>query len=41
MGFPLKSDYVRTRLTHSLEVSAIGKKLGEHVYRKLKKAKVE
>ena len=32
--FPLDDDdYVRTRLTHSLEVSAIGKKLGEYVFR--------
>lgn len=33
--FPLDDDdYVRTRLTHSLEVSAIGKKLGEYVFAK-------
>lgn len=35
--FPLDDDdYVRTRLTHSLEVSAIGKKLGEYVFGLLK-----
>lgn len=34
--FPLDDDdYVRTRLTHSLEVSAIGKKLGEYVFQLL------
>ena len=33
--FPLDDDdYVRTRLTHSLEVSAIGKKLGEYTFSK-------
>ena len=38
--FPLDDDdYIRTRLTHSLEVSAIGKKLGEYVFKKLKKEK--
>ena len=38
--FPLDDDdYVRTRLTHSLEVSAIGKKLGEYVFVTLKKMK--
>lgn len=34
--FPLDNDdYVRTRLTHSLEVSAIGKRLGTQVFRRL------
>lgn len=38
--FPLEEDdYVRTRLTHSLEVSAIGKKLGESLFEKLKREK--
>lgn len=38
--FPLDDDdYVRTRLTHSLEVSAIGKKLGEYVFRAGKELK--
>ncbi len=37
--FPLDDDdYVRTRLTHSLEVSAIGKKLGEYAFGKVKEA---
>lgn len=40
--FPLDDDdYVRTRLTHSLEVSAIGKKLGEYVFGKLKERKTD
>ena len=35
--FPLDDDdYVRTRLTHSLEVSAIGYKIGEYVFYKLR-----
>lgn len=38
--FPLDDDdYVRTRLTHSLEVSAIGKKLGEYAFAKVKECK--
>lgn len=38
--FPLDDDdYVRTRLTHSLEVSAIGKKIGEYVFHKLQELK--
>ena len=37
--FPLDDDdYVRTRLTHSLEVSAIGKKLGECAFANVKEA---
>lgn len=40
--FPLDDDdYVRTRLTHSLEVSAIGKKIGEYVFHKLKESKAD
>lgn len=38
--FPLDDDdYVRTRLTHSLEVSAIGKKAGAYVFHELRKRK--
>ncbi len=40
--FPLDDDdYVRTRLTHSLEVSAISKKLGEHTFRVLRQANAD
>ena len=40
--FPLDDDnYVRTRLTHSLEVSAIGKKIGEYVFHRLKELKID
>lgn len=40
--FPLDhNDYVRTRLTHSLEVSAIGKRLGEVVFRKIRQEKLD
>ena len=40
--FPLdEDDYVRTRLTHSLEVSAVGKKLGEYVFSELKRQKAD
>lgn len=40
--FPLdEDDYVRTRLTHSLEVSAISKKLGEHTFAALQAAGVD
>ena len=34
--FPLdKSDFIRTRLTHSLEVSSFGKSLGQNISRKI------
>ena len=34
--FPLdKSDFIRTRLTHSLEVSSFGKSLGQNISEKI------
>lgn len=40
--FPLDNDdYVRTRLTHSLEVSAIGKELGRRVFLALQSRKAD
>ena len=34
--FPLdKSDFIRTRLTHSLEVSSLAKSLGQNISRKI------
>lgn len=40
--FPLDNDdYVRTRLTHSLEVSAIGKELGRRVFSELQARHVD
>jgi len=40
--FPLeKSDFVRTRLTHSLEVSSIAKSLGQIIFNKLRKYNID
>jgi dGTPase len=40
--FPLeKSDFIRTRLTHSLEVSSIAKSLGQVVCNRLRKYKID
>ena len=40
--FPLdEDDYVRTRLTHSLEVSSVSKTLGEQTFAALQKAEVD
>lgn len=41
-AFPLATDdFIRTRLTHSLEVSSIGKALGASIYKELRNQKVD